>query len=293
MPRARLVVFLVTVSIFGTTTAVSAESATSPSLRQQADAAYEAEDFATCADRYEALVEQGTVRVEAALYNAACCAARAGDSGRALDLLDRLTAEGYRNLEEIQQDEDLTSLHETKRWTELMARIADRDTAFRKRVHPELMRLHEEDQSDRSNRPIDWKKVSTRDAERRQRVDELLASGEAKEAEDFYHAAMVFQHGNAIEDFRRARELTERAIELDPDLMDAKWLYAAATDRWLHRQKKPQIYGTQFRKASRDSPWTLEPLDADAISDEERAAHGVPPLSEARARVEAMNEREK
>ncbi|MEM7049550.1 MAG: hypothetical protein AAF604_07825 [Acidobacteriota bacterium] len=101
---------------------------------------------------------------------------------------------------------------------------------------------------------------------------------------------MVFQHGMTVEHFGRARDL---AAKLNPDLPGAKWLYAAATDRWLIRQQKPQIYGTQFRKQSPDSPWTLEPLDPDAVTDEEREAYDVPPLAEARARVEAMNAEQK
>ena len=161
--------------------------------------------------------------------------------------------------------------------------------------NPELAELYAGDQHDRSGpmHDIDWSKVSARDAQRRLRVLEIVQAGEARVAADFYHAAMVFQHGEGVDDIRQARDWAKRAVELEPDTSSqvyksAKWLVAAATDRHLHRQGEPQIFGTQFVRHG--GPWTMEPFDREAMSDEERAAHGVAPIEKQEARLEAMNE---
>jgi hypothetical protein len=164
------------------------------------------------------------------------------------------------------------------------ATSAERATA----ISAELLIMYQEDQGDRSGN-IDWSQVAPRDEARRQRVQEILAAGEIVTAEDHYHAAMVLQHGRAPEDFKLAHELALRASELDPELDSARWLAAAAMDRYLHNIGEPQIYGTQFRKVG--GKWTLEPIDETAVTDEERAKWGVPPLATAKARVEKMNSR--
>jgi transposase len=66
--------------------------------------------------------------------------------------------------------------------------------------------------------------------------------------EDYFHAAMVFQHGETLDDFWRAHELAKRGAELGHP--NCRWLTAAAYDRWLMNQGKPQKYGTQY--TSRD-----------------------------------------
>ena len=162
--------------------------------------------------------------------------------------------------------------------------------------HPDLLSHFEGDQADRSGNmhDMDWEAVSKRDAERRERTLELVEAGEAKTAADFYHAAMVFQHGEGVDDIRIARDWAARAAELAEEGSEihgrAKWLFAAATDRHLHRQGKPQIYGTQFVRNPNGGPWTLEPFDREAVTPEEREAHGVPPIEKQAERLGRMNE---
>jgi hypothetical protein len=57
----------------------------------------------------------------------------------------------------------------------------------------------------------------------------------------------------------------------------ARWLTAAAYDRWLMYQGKPQKYGTQYvHDGVRHRLWDVDPTTTDA----ERAAWKVPPLAE-------------
>jgi hypothetical protein len=118
-------------------------------------------------------------------------------------------------------------------------------------------------------------------------VTEIMAASEAEAADDYYHAAMVFQHGSEPEHFNMAHEWALRAAELDPDHGNAKWLAAAAEDRYLMNLGKPQKYGTQFRTDD-DGRWILYEVDP-SVTDEHRAEWNVPPLHKAQARAEQMN----
>ena len=155
--------------------------------------------------------------------------------------------------------------------------------------NPELERLYNEDQADREEGPnadIDWQAVSKRDAERRARVHEIVEKGSATTSTDYYHAAMVYQHGTEVPEYDEAHRLALKAVELDPENGKAKWLAAAAKDRSLMWQGKPQLYGTQFKKV--DDRWILWEVDP-SITDEERAKWNVPPLAEQRKKLETLN----
>lgn len=257
-------------------------------LRERASAAYDAADWSACADLYAAAAERGARGRDGALYNAACCAALAGQAERAIDLLVTAAEAGWTDSAHLAADTDLDPLRDHPRWPEAVAAVEAAERAFAARVHPELHRMFTEDQADRRSQPIDWSVVTPRDEARRRRAAEILAAGEAKEAEDFFHAAILFQHGSETADYARAEELARKAVEVDPGFDRGRWLIAAAHDRWLHSQGKPQIYGTQFKKGE-DGRWSLDPIDPHAVTDAEREALGVPPLAEARRRAEAMN----
>lgn len=188
----------------------------------------------------------------------------------------------------MQSDPDLAALHDHPRWPAAVEAVEAAGRAFAARVNPELLRMFDEDQADRRNQPIDWTVVTPRDEARRRRAAEILDAGGVKEPEDFLHAAFIFQHGEETADYARAEALARRAVELDPEFTRARWMIAAAHDRWLHSRGEPQIYGTQFRKGE-DGRWSLDPIDPDAVTDAEREAYGVPPLAESRVRAERMN----
>lgn len=150
----------------------------------------------------------------------------------------------------------------------------------------ELMELHDNDQLDRKKSEVDWDIVNQRDSARRQRVYEMLEANKVRTAKDHYHAAMVFQHGHDSVAYGMAVKLIKTAVEMDSTIN--KWLFAAATDRYLLSIGKPQIYGTQFGRQG-DEPWSLSELDSTQITDEERMEHGVPPLNQLKERVRKMN----
>jgi hypothetical protein len=150
-----------------------------------------------------------------------------------------------------------------------------------------LREIKRKDQSDRmgSVGAIDWSVVSVADKKRRTEVAQIMARGEVRTAEDFYNAAMVFQHGESIDDIRLAYSLASISAALDPANKQARWLTAAAWDRIMMRAGQPQWYGTQFTKPIGAQKFELYKIDESAVTDEERARLGVPPLSEAKAKA--------
>jgi hypothetical protein len=156
------------------------------------------------------------------------------------------------------------------------------------RMHDELYDLYAADQYDRRAQPVDWDAVTARDTARRARVAEILAAGGASKSIDFYYAALIYQHGPDLEDTRKAHELALHALTIEPVYKPARWLAAASEDRILVSEGKPQKWGTQSTKTSPEGPWDLSEVDP-TVTDAQRAQWDVPPLAEARRRIEKMN----
>lgn len=241
-------------------------------------AAYDHKDYARCAQ----LMEQARDA-----YSAACCYSLAGNRDRAFAFLARAIDEGWRN-PSFEKDADLVPLHNDPRWQAELAHFQARTAEYRKALNPELLQLYDDDQADRagSYEKIDWSQVTPRDQARRKRVDEIIATGGAKVADDYYHAAMVYQHGDSPDEIQRAHDLAVKAVEFDPKHNAARWLAAASEDRKLMYEGKPQKWGTQCKKI--DGKWVLWQVDP-AITDDQRDEWNVPSLAEARAQAERMN----
>lgn len=150
----------------------------------------------------------------------------------------------------------------------------------------ELIEIYQNDQNDRMTDNINWFEVSKRDSLRRVRVRQLLDSGKVNTGLDFKNAAMVFQHGKDSTDYGLAVKLMKKAIEKDTTIN--KWLFAAATDRYLLSKDEPQIYGTQYQRFG-DEPWKRGEIDTTKISDDERIEYGVETLAQQREKVKQMN----
>lgn len=165
----------------------------------------------------------------------------------------------------------------------------------------ELRALYEADQADRRftspPTPEEWKAISARDAERQARVYELLKGDQVSVAEDFYHAAMVLQHGDAYEDILLAHILATAAAFMGDQR--GRWLSAASLDRYLHRTRMPQRLGTQYLAASPEDPFTPDPSQPWSqgpyvrwLPDSIREIFGVESLADQAERVRTLNARE-
>ncbi|MEO5840684.1 MAG: hypothetical protein ABIQ73_21280 [Acidimicrobiales bacterium] len=149
----------------------------------------------------------------------------------------------------------------------------------------ELSAMFEADQSSRRAQQMSVDDDRTR----LHRVLEMLDRGELRTPRDYQHAAMVLQHGQAREHFHLAFELARRAAEAGHD--GARYLAAAALDRWLMNAKLPQKFGTQFQRTAlgRWELWAVDPT----TTDEERDAWSVPRLALQMERLREMNAEER
>ena len=157
--------------------------------------------------------------------------------------------------------------------------------------NPELKALFAEGNGDRNPEAgeINWDLVNYRDADRRDRVREILRAGEIRTALDYYHAAAIFQHGKTADELRMALSLAWIAATADPSSRDAMFLSASAFDRLMKSYRQAQWYGTQADKRESDGRWELYPVRKGAVSDAERKRFGLPSLEEIQKQIESAN----
>ncbi len=142
-------------------------------------------------------------------------------------------------------------------------------------MNQELRDLFEQDQADRQGGMHAG--VGERDRQRRERLADLIAGDALQDADDHWHAAMLLQHSDSLDDYWHAHDLAKHGAALGHVV--CRWLAAAAYDRWLVTQGKPQKFGTQSRMV--DGRLELCVVDP-ATSDTERAEWLVKPLAELR-----------
>ncbi len=119
--------------------------------------------------------------------------------------------------------------------------------------------------------------ISDDDRKRRARTAELIKTGALHSADDFYHAAFVYQHGETPEDFLLAHVLA--MVSLARGKTEADWIAAATLDRYLTHTNHPQIFGTQSTTPN-GGKTTRDPCDCGLIPDALRTALHVPPVAQ-------------
>ena len=135
----------------------------------------------------------------------------------------------------------------------------------------ELREVFEQNQADRQSGLHPG--MAERDRQRRQRLAGLMANGEIRDSDDYWHAAMLLQLGDTLEDYRQAHRLAKRGATLGH--AGCRWLAAKAYDRWLVSHGKAQKLGTQGRMVN--GRVELAPIDP-ATTDAERAEWNAKPL---------------
>lgn len=83
---------------------------------------YVAKQYAAAAQKYETAFKLGPA-LSVDYYNAGCTWALAGNKNAAFRELDEAITRGWRELEQMEQDEDLVTLRKDKRWKQLIGRI--------------------------------------------------------------------------------------------------------------------------------------------------------------------------
>jgi hypothetical protein len=129
-----------------------------------------------------------------------------------------------------------------------------------------LRSLYEEDENHRGN-PSD-------DIRRQDAVRKLIDEGKLQSAQDYFYAAVVFQHSRYSADYLLAHVLAVTAV--NKGMHDAMWLAAASLDRYLQSLQQPQIFGTQFGSFWRRGD-DQEPYDRKIVPDNLRTVWCVDP----------------
>jgi len=114
-----------------------------------------------------------------------------------------------------------------------------------------LAYMRQTDQSDRKNIKIYFNamvwgssEAMKRDSIRLNKTLKLIEDDTAKlDPEDKYNAAMILQHGEKPEHYKKAHELAAQAAK--HKIQNATWLKKAAYDRWQLSIGNEQQYGTQ------------------------------------------------
>lgn len=141
----------------------------------------------------------------------------------------------------------------------------------------ELKSLFDKDQQECLNQPADgtpeYEAFRKNFKDRIAKVQSILNADKQFSGEDYFHACIIFMHGDCPDDFWQAYQLGLKSVDLSYNT--AKKYVAAAYDRWLMYQGKPQKYGLQYvPDGIRLRVWDVDP----ETTDEERAEWDVPPL---------------
>jgi hypothetical protein len=281
------------------TTQDAARTAEMRSLYSQGLSAYQSGNHERAIELYQAAIVKGLKSPEGP-YNIACCQALLGKPDDAFKSLTLAIERGWKNVEHLKSDTDLTSLHGESRWNETVkACEAAREKYFQSLKEPELARellkRRDEDQRLRfawqraprqltPGEPVadskllhDLERVDRENTEyMKKAIDRHGWPGRSLVGEDASRAAwLLVQHAPEVEFQARCVELMKEAQKKNEvNAQDLAYL----TDRVLVRQGKKQIYGTQFRGEGRESkPF---PIEDEENVDRRRAEIGLQPLAE-------------
>jgi hypothetical protein len=166
-----------------------------------------------------------------------------------------------------------------------------------------LKRMFREDQADRNvdddamtdQQRSEWRtRLRTRDDQRHKEVMDLVKRGELQTGVDFEEAAVIFQHGLDPDDYLLAHTLA--IIAVAKGRSQSRWLVAATLDRYLHKMKQQQIYGTEslgtpYKSGPKTTyNWTQDPYNRALIPDRLRAELCVPDLPQQERALQLLNE---
>lgn len=154
-----------------------------------------------------------------------------------------------------------------------------------------LKKMYEEDQKAREAEHINWKELTKQDSVRRSIVKSMIKQNVLSTSNDYYHAAMVFQHGKDSTSYKLAWDYSLKAAMMDSTNTNARWLSAASYDRYLISIGKPQVYGTQF--IILDKKYYLQEIDTTKVTDLERKYYGTRTIEEIKEYLTKQNGEDK
>lgn len=153
-----------------------------------------------------------------------------------------------------------------------------------------LVQLFEELQKERLR--ADWedryslplKMISAKEKQARKEALKMLKKGEIKTPDDFYRAAMLFQHGGGFKSYAMAVTLAAVSGYLGESW--GRGLYAMAIDRFLLAIGQKQYFGTNFEKVK--GRWHLASYNK-KTSDYERQSYFIGSMKDILKEMRKLN----
>lgn len=157
-------------------------------------------------------------------------------------------------------------------------------------MNKELKLLFDEDQDDCLNQPPDgtpeYVTLRQKCKARISRVKQILEMNSDFSGADYFHTCIIFMHGDSPDDFLRAYDLGLKAVAQNYN--GSTKFAAAAYDKYLMYQGKPQKFGTQYvPEGVRLRMWDIDPQ----TTDQERADWELPTLRELVRNVDEVNKK--
>jgi hypothetical protein len=284
------------IAVLVLTCVVRLQAEDAASLNAKAQAAYNAKEYAQCAELYAAAVNAGG-KSAGVSYNAACCHALAGNKGEAFVWLTKAIQASWRDCEHLKNDTDLTPLHSDDRWLKTIERCEKAAEAFVKSLkepalRDELLKRMKEDQRIRmaaNPNMEEWTKIDADNtAYMKSVIDKHGWPGKSMVGDDGALAAfLMVQHADRDPAFqKKCLPLMEAAV-LAKEASASQ--LALLTDRVLLAEGKQQRYGSQFTVV--DGKSVPRPIEDPEHVDARRAAVGLPPLAEYAKQMESMQKR--
>ena len=264
----------------------------------EADAFYKNKEYKKSVEKYTAAfsVEQKSPED---LYNAACSAALLGNNKVAFQWLQLALNKGWSNVNHLTTDSDLKSLHNDKKWTQLvsdMQKVVDaREANYDKPLQAKLLALFEEDQNIRKeyikaqkdygnqSKIVDslGKVMMHKDSINLGKVTEILdkygwvgvdkVGGQANQT-----LFLVIQHSD-LKTQQKYLPMMREAVKNNNASSSA---LALLEDRVALGEGKKQIYGSQIGYDNNTNTEYVLPLEDPDNVDKRRATVGLGPLAD-------------
>lgn len=291
---------IVTFFLFSTSILLAQPEEYEP-LIKEAWVLYEKGDYQQSGETYEkAFVAFDGKGLVTDRYNASCSWARSGNSDEAFDNLFRIARKGsYTNLPHMTSDSDLTSLHDDKRWKELVklvkANKEKKEANYNKELVDILDSVYQEDQMYRQqamelSKKYDWNDPEMSEVLKtmhdRDSANLILVTGildeygwlGPEEIGDLGNSTLflVIQHGDLKTQLKYLPMMRE-AVKLGNARGSS---LALLEDRTNLRQGKKQIYGSQIGTDPESGKSYVQPLEDPDKVDIRREEVGLEPLGD-------------
>lgn len=275
----------------------SAKAQTYAAFVVKADSCYDAKNYKMSVIYYEKAFKIEHKK-EGDLYNAGCSAAQANENDKAFKWLNLAVDNGYDGIAHIKIDQDLTTLHETKKWNDLLIKLQKKldivEKDYDKPLQKELLDIYADDQGIRGDfmkiyktnktnkKVIDsiGKIMNYRDSINLIKVMKILdergwVGKDVVGSEANQTLFWVIQHADLKYQQKYLPMMREAVKKGNASSGNLAYL----EDRVALREGRRQIYGSQLSMPTDKKPYVYPLEDPDNV-DKRRAEVGLGPLAE-------------